>query len=130
MNEALRYSYSVEYDAEDDIFIARVKEFPSLATHATTSPVVALRSLIFLVAEVLENTHEVDTTLPKTTFDDTPKVINEGKGAFYPGAVRTPPPDVLYEMLEKNHSAGCLSVGGGPSDDECICKKGEEDGQV
>ena len=46
------YAYSVDWEADDEIYIARVVEFPSLAAHGATHEE-ALAELRFVVGEVV-----------------------------------------------------------------------------
>lgn len=53
-NRAEEYSYSVAWSEEDDAFVGRVVEFPSLAAHGSTQGK-ALREIRNVVGYVLED---------------------------------------------------------------------------
>ncbi len=53
-NRAEEYSYTVAWSEEDDAFIGRVVEFPSLAAHGSTQEK-ALREIRSVVGYVLED---------------------------------------------------------------------------
>lgn len=46
------YSYTVGWSTEDQVFVARVAEFPSLAAHGETAEE-ALQEIRFVVAEAI-----------------------------------------------------------------------------
>ena len=54
MNDATLYDYRVVWDANDQVFIGRVTEFPSLAAHGN-SLMEALQEIQNVVAFVLED---------------------------------------------------------------------------
>ena len=57
------YSYWVEYSHEDQAFIARVVEFPSLVAHALTT-LGAVAELGGVVAVVLDDLSDSSETIP------------------------------------------------------------------
>lgn len=61
--EAHHYLFSVGWSEEDQAFIARVAEFPSLAAHGET-PEEALKEAQFVVAEVLKDLAESQEDIP------------------------------------------------------------------
>jgi len=69
--EAQHYLFSVGWSEEDQCFIAKVAEFPSLAAHGDT-PEEALKEVQFVVSEVLKDLaaskEEIPTPLGKRSF--------------------------------------------------------------
>lgn len=63
-NRAEDYSYTVVWSDEDDAFIARVNEFPSLAAHGKSQEK-ALRELRGVVEYVLEDLAENREPIPE-----------------------------------------------------------------
>jgi predicted RNase H-like HicB family nuclease len=59
-----QYLYSVGWSEEDDVFIARVAEFPSLAAHGNTQEE-ALKEIKDVVNFVLEDLHESKEPIPE-----------------------------------------------------------------
>jgi predicted HicB family RNase H-like nuclease len=59
-----RYTYREEWSEEDDAYIARCLEFPSLATHGP-SPELALTELRAVVASVVEDLSRSDESIPE-----------------------------------------------------------------
>lgn len=59
-----KYSYTVTWSEEDDAFVARVSEFPSLAAHGP-SQTQALRELRKVVAYVLEELSAEGAPIPQ-----------------------------------------------------------------
>jgi predicted RNase H-like HicB family nuclease len=71
IREAEKYLYSVGWSDEDDAFIARVAEFPSLATHGATpeSALAEARDLVgFVLTDLRQNREMVPEPLGKRTF--------------------------------------------------------------
>ena len=58
------YSYGVAYSGEDDAFIGRVVEFPSLAAHSDTLEG-ALREITSVVSFVLDDLRESGEPIPE-----------------------------------------------------------------
>lgn len=58
------YSYSVAWSEQDDAFISRVTEFPSLAAHGSTQEK-ALREIRNIVALVLEDLASTREPIPE-----------------------------------------------------------------
>lgn len=63
MNQAQRYTYEVAWSPEDDAFIARVLEWPSLAAHGPDAEA-ALRQLRGVVALALRELQAEGASLP------------------------------------------------------------------
>lgn len=61
---AARYTYTVAWSEEDDTFVAKVAEFPSVAAHGSTDQA-ALRQIRTAVAFVLEDLHQAGQSIPK-----------------------------------------------------------------
>ena len=59
-----KYQYTVGWSAEDQAYIARVVEFPSLAAHGDTVEV-ALREIVGVVESVIEDMQEQGETPPE-----------------------------------------------------------------
>ena len=59
-----KYTYSVTWSVDDDVFVARVAEFPSLAAHGDTHDG-ALTELRSVVADVVEDLVENDELVPE-----------------------------------------------------------------
>lgn len=57
------YHYTVAWSDEDEAFIGRVAEFPSLAAHSDTLPG-ALQEIIFVVEGALEDLEESGESMP------------------------------------------------------------------
>jgi predicted HicB family RNase H-like nuclease len=57
------YSYNVAWSQEDDAFVGRVMEFPSLAAHGRTQET-ALREVRKVVAYVLDDLTEQSSEIP------------------------------------------------------------------
>ena len=62
------YSYSVNWSPEDQVYVARVVEWPSLAAHAE-SPEDALRELRTVVAFCIEDCRENQEEFPEPLSD-------------------------------------------------------------
>lgn len=63
VNEAQHYLFSVGWSEEDQCFISRVAEFPSLAAHGDT-PEHALKEIQFVVSEVLKDLAAAQEEIP------------------------------------------------------------------
>lgn len=69
--DAEKYLYSVGWSDEDDAFIARVAEFPSLAAHGDTpeSALAEVRGVVaFVLADLRENKEPIPDPFGKRTF--------------------------------------------------------------
>lgn len=64
MNQARRYSYSVAYDPEDEIYVASVAEFSMEAAHGE-SPEEALQGAVVVVETALELLKEEGREIPE-----------------------------------------------------------------
>ena len=64
MRNADRYTYREEWSEEDNVYIARCLEFPSLNAHGD-SPEGALKELRAVVADVLEDMTEANEPIPE-----------------------------------------------------------------
>lgn len=58
------YLYEVTWSEEDNTFIGRVKEFPLLAAHGSTTEE-AFKEIKFVVKCVIEDLKENDESIPK-----------------------------------------------------------------
>ena len=59
-----RYLYSVGWSDQDQAFIARVAEFPSLSAHGDT-PETALQEIRFVVEAVIEDLEQSNEPIPE-----------------------------------------------------------------
>lgn len=82
-----KYEYKVVWSEEDQVYIGRVAEFPSLAAHGDTSET-ALREIQFVVSEVLEDMQEQGEILPS------PLSIKK-----YSGKLNVRMPEYLHRQL-------------------------------
>ena len=62
--EAPKYTYRVEWSREDDVFLARCLELPSISAHGTT-PEIALEEIIKAVRESLRWMTEEREEIPE-----------------------------------------------------------------
>lgn len=58
------YLYNLEQSKEDNVFIGRVAEFPSLAAHGDT-PESALKEIMFVVRAVLDDLRAAGEEIPE-----------------------------------------------------------------
>lgn len=66
-----QYLYSVGWSEEDDVFIARVAEFPSLATHGDTQDEALgeIKKLVkFVLSDLKKNNEPIPEPLGKRSF--------------------------------------------------------------
>lgn len=59
-----KYEYKVTWSEEDQVYIGRVAEFPSLAAHGKT-PEKALKEIQFVVGAVIEDLQEQGEAVPE-----------------------------------------------------------------
>lgn len=59
-----KYTYNVAWSREDDAYVARVAEFPSLAAHGATLSK-ALQEIQFVVREVVKDLEECGEQVPE-----------------------------------------------------------------
>ncbi len=81
------YAYSVSWSAKDDVFIARVKEFPLLAAHGRSQEE-ALKEVKVAVEGVIEDLQESGEKIPQP--------LGERK---YSGKLNLRMPEFLHERL-------------------------------
>lgn len=87
-----RYSYSIEYDAEDDIYISRCAELPTLAAHGPNQES-ALEEIRKVVKATLKCMHEDKMEIPQ------PFCLHRYSGEF---KVRMPPEKHRKIAIEAN----------------------------
>lgn len=63
-NRADRYQFAVGWSEEDQVYISRVAEFPSLAAHGD-NPEEALREIRFVVSAVLDDMESNGEQIPE-----------------------------------------------------------------
>ena len=87
-----RYSYNIEYDQEDNIYIGRCAELPSLAAHGDTQEQ-AFKEIRTVVLGTLKWMKEKDETIPE------PFSLHNFSGNF---RVRMPPEKHRKIAIESN----------------------------
>ncbi len=98
MNAASRYTYEVAFSAEDDVFVARVLEWPSLAAHGRSAER-ALAELRTVVAGVLDDLARIGESAP------VPLTEQRCSGHF---ALRMPPE--LHRALAREAQRQAVSL--------------------
>ena len=78
---ASKYSYNIEFDSEDNVFIARCAELPSLVAHGKTQSA-ALKEITSVIFETLKWMKEDGEKIPE------PFSLHKFSGEF---RVRMPP---------------------------------------
>lgn len=89
---ASKYSYSIEFDGDDNIYIARCAEHPSLMAHGKTQEE-ALKEIKVAVLGALEWLHEDGKEIPE------PFSLHKFSGEF---RVRMPPEKHRKIAIEAN----------------------------
>lgn len=69
------YTYVTEWDADDEIFIARCAEWESLSAHGT-SPINALLELMTVLIDCIEDCRENDESYPQPFNTPMPRLLN------------------------------------------------------